>query len=317
MTAHSSAALIDTCTCLAVRRTARAVAQMYNALLAPCGLTNAQFTLLAQIKLKQRTTVSDLARRLLIERTTLTRNFDLMEQRGLIDFHENSADRRQRFVALSDGGEAALHAAFPLWAEAQDRLQNIIGAQRWTEVLDAIRRLMKGLLPMPDGARTRATVAESPSQAGASSSPPQPDPQLAYLRSHVCMSTTLRRCSRGISRYYDLSLRPLGLQISQLHVLAAIDAFPGTRLGELATLLTLEQSTLTRLLQRMLGLGQAQKIGSGASKGGFILTDDGRTLLQRGLAGWQAPQRQAANFTGPHHELGLNRLMASMLASIR
>ncbi len=55
-----------------------------------------------------------------------------------------------------------------------------------------------------------------------------------------------RLLSRKLTRIYDDALRPVGLTASQLTILVAIAANPGTRAAELHLRLELEQSSFSR-----------------------------------------------------------------------
>ncbi|WP_197075806.1 MarR family winged helix-turn-helix transcriptional regulator [Halostagnicola sp. A56] len=72
---------------------------------------------------------------------------------------------------------------------------------------------------------------------------------LSATRSCHCLDA--RRRARAITRRYDERLRPHGLQSTQFSVLAALALTGPTPLGELADLLGLERTTLTRSANRM------------------------------------------------------------------
>jgi DNA-binding MarR family transcriptional regulator len=62
--------------------------------------------------------MSALAGRLRLERTTLTRNLQLLEKKGLVAVAGDD-DRRVRRIAVTRKGEAAASAALPAWKRAQ------------------------------------------------------------------------------------------------------------------------------------------------------------------------------------------------------
>ena len=64
--------------------TARAVTRVYDEALRPIGLKITQFALLSAIDMGIGGSISDLAERLAFERTTLTRNLQLLKDNGFI-----------------------------------------------------------------------------------------------------------------------------------------------------------------------------------------------------------------------------------------
>ncbi len=125
------------CVCFNLRRAARAVTQLYDAALEPSGLRATQFSLLVALRLAGPVTISRLARQLVTDRTTLTRNLKPLEKHGLIEI-VTGADRRTRTVRLTARGREALATALPRWRRVQADLVGGLGEERW-------RRLMPDL----------------------------------------------------------------------------------------------------------------------------------------------------------------------------
>jgi DNA-binding MarR family transcriptional regulator len=130
-----------TCACLHTRMTARAVTRVYDEALRPAGLKVTQLTLLAAIDNGVSGSISHLAEILAFERTTLTRNLQLLRQAGLI----TPKDGTGRSVAydLSETGQAAMARAIPLWELAQARIENAVGAAAWEETRARLKALRK------------------------------------------------------------------------------------------------------------------------------------------------------------------------------
>jgi DNA-binding MarR family transcriptional regulator len=122
------------CTCFNLRKAARAVTQIYDQALRPSGLKATQFSLLYVVDHLGPSGITELARALVMDRTTLTRNLKpLMEQR-LLEIVEG-ADRRQRPIALTSRGRNKLAEALPLWQEVQARVAHDLGRGRWANLL--------------------------------------------------------------------------------------------------------------------------------------------------------------------------------------
>jgi DNA-binding MarR family transcriptional regulator len=110
-----------TCACGAIRKTSRAITQLYDAALQPSGLRVTQFTLLIAVTVAEAHTLSDLADRLVMDRTTLVRDLRLHEEQGLVAIAPGR-DRRTRSVTITEKGRQMLAQALPLWKQAQARV---------------------------------------------------------------------------------------------------------------------------------------------------------------------------------------------------
>lgn len=115
----SDPAPIEPCTCSALRRATRAVTTVYDSALKPVGLRVTQFAILRLLQRLGPTSVTRLAAEAALERTTMGRNLDPLERRGLVRIAAGEADARERVVELTEAGVAAIAAAMPHWRAAQ------------------------------------------------------------------------------------------------------------------------------------------------------------------------------------------------------
>ena len=122
------------CTCFNLRKAARAVTQYYDGVLKPSGLRATQFTLLVAIYNAGPVTIKRLAERLVMDRTTLTRNLKPLQKQGLITI-TSGEDRRTRAVELTERGREALTQALPQWEQAQAQVVGRLGRERWRDLL--------------------------------------------------------------------------------------------------------------------------------------------------------------------------------------
>ena len=122
------------CLCFNLRKAARAVTQFYDAALEPAGLRATQFSLLAVLDGRSGVTISDLARALVMDRTTLTRNLRPIEKQGLVAIAPGD-DRRTREVTLTQRGRKTLAAGMPHWRHAQTRMIDAFGERRAQHLL--------------------------------------------------------------------------------------------------------------------------------------------------------------------------------------
>ena len=112
---------------------------------------------------------------------------------------------------------------------------------------------------------------------------------LAACRGCHCLAA--RKAARAITRLYEEKLRPHGLRATQFSVLAALALKGATPVGELAELLGLERTSLTRsaaLLERDGWLGAARS--DDARERLLRITPAGRRKLEEAFPAWQEAQ---------------------------
>ncbi len=126
----AAAEVASHCACFSLRKAARAVTQLYDRTLEPSGLRVTQFTLVVALSLSEQLTLSQVAKRLVMDRTTLTRNVAPLERDGLVK-SERGPDRRERYLRLTAAGRRALAGALPLWRQAQAQAVKAIGPEAW------------------------------------------------------------------------------------------------------------------------------------------------------------------------------------------
>jgi DNA-binding MarR family transcriptional regulator len=127
----------QTCACFNLRRAARAVTQHYDEVLRPSGLRATQFTLLTVIRGRGPIAIQQLARVLVMDRTTLTRNLKPLREAGLVEI-EPGSDRRVREVSLTEKGHETLLQAFPLWQQAQGDFETRLGSAQLEALLSGL-----------------------------------------------------------------------------------------------------------------------------------------------------------------------------------
>lgn len=122
----------STCACLKMRKAARAVTRDYDRALKPAGLRITQFSMLVAASIGSGVPLGRLADLLGLERTTMTRNLQLLERNGLVQV--TNTDGRTRSVTVTETGIARLAEAMPLWESAQAALREKLGPDGWAAV---------------------------------------------------------------------------------------------------------------------------------------------------------------------------------------
>ncbi|QJD31262.1 MarR family transcriptional regulator [Methylococcus geothermalis] len=133
------------CTGFNLRKAMRAVGQHYDDALRPAGIRGTQFSLLVAAKMAGPVTVGRLAEMAVMDRTTLTRNLNVLEKQGLVVVTVGT-DRRTRRVAITEEGLAVLRQAYPLWKQAQARLMAKLGPERLQALMDNMAALVEAAL---------------------------------------------------------------------------------------------------------------------------------------------------------------------------
>lgn len=126
--------VVSDCTCFNLRKASRVITQLFDQVLQPSGILANQFTLLAALSVAESVSITHLAQELVMDRTTLTRNLKPLEREGLIRI-EPGQDQRVRVVSLTQKGQAALAKALPLWQQAQAKVIEELGQDRWQTLL--------------------------------------------------------------------------------------------------------------------------------------------------------------------------------------
>ena len=131
----------DVCSCASLRQAARHVTQFYDAALAPSGLGLNQFSILSRIKSVGPVAIHDLARLLIMDRSTLGHLLRPLQRRRLVTLATDPQDRRSRQVALTTAGQALLAKARPMWADAERRFSRTMGEDAARELRMTLKRV--------------------------------------------------------------------------------------------------------------------------------------------------------------------------------
>jgi len=141
--AHSAA-----CVCGRLRRATRALTQMYDDTMAPCGLRVTQFSLLRTLAREGSMCITALAAVALLDRTALSRTLEPLVGLGLVKIAPGR-DARTREVSLTRAGKAAFDKAVPYWDRAQQEVARKLGEPR-IEALVGLLRSVESLHPGPE-----------------------------------------------------------------------------------------------------------------------------------------------------------------------
>lgn len=114
-----------------------------------------------------------------------------------------------------------------------------------------------------------------------------------------CVCFNLRRASRMVSQLFDGILRPSGLRITQFTLMVAISLRGSTPIQELAEILGMDRTTLTRNLKGLEEAGIVSvAVGTDRRSRLVSLTPKGERALDDAMPAWRQAQQRAVETLG-------------------
>ena len=129
------------CNCLALRQATRHVSQIYDGHLAAAGLKTTQYSILAKLNRLGPLSINELAKLMVMDRTTLGRAVRPLERDKLLTI-EADEDARRRKLKLTAAGEHRLKTAAAKWREAQKEFETRFGVPDSAEMRTVLRRVL-------------------------------------------------------------------------------------------------------------------------------------------------------------------------------
>ena len=129
--------------CFQVGRVARQLISHYNRVLAPLGLTTAQYFVLAAIKPDETPTMGELSSRTYLDSSTLTPIVDRLERDGWLERVADPHDRRAVRIALTPTGADRLPQARARGDAVEQAMRVELGAELVTLLTDGLRRVAR------------------------------------------------------------------------------------------------------------------------------------------------------------------------------
>jgi DNA-binding MarR family transcriptional regulator len=130
------------CVCTALRMAGRVVTREYDRALAPVGLRAGGYAILARLDQEGPLSLTALAARLAMDRSTLSRESGPLLEAGLLESNADARDGRRRLLSLSAAGSERVAEARPLWAGAQRTLSEGFGGTRTAELVHELHALV-------------------------------------------------------------------------------------------------------------------------------------------------------------------------------
>jgi DNA-binding MarR family transcriptional regulator len=132
------------CACFNIRKAARAITSYYDSVLLPStGLRSTHAILLMAVAMAGAPPISRLAEAMGMDRTTLARELQPLEDQGLIRIAPGG-DRWTRLVQLTEAGHVKRREVIPLWGQAQARIIAAgLGHERWSRLYDDLQEVVR------------------------------------------------------------------------------------------------------------------------------------------------------------------------------
>lgn len=135
------------CHCLVSRQIARYVSGIYDRHLAPTGISAGDLSILVFVESEKSIAISDLAAKMVLERTTLLRNLRSLIEAGYLQTARDPVQKKRHTVSLTKAGERKRVEAQPFWLAAQKEFEQVAGEQNAKDLRS--RALQSLRLPVP------------------------------------------------------------------------------------------------------------------------------------------------------------------------
>jgi len=115
----------------------------------------------------------------------------------------------------------------------------------------------------------------------------------------LCLAGCVRQLNRMVTAIYDGALAKAGLKASQFGVLISVVNRTQARPAELTKHLQLDESTLSRNVERMCARGWLRLVQDADRRSHLIeVTDKGQALIRKCLPAWQKAQAEVSRRLG-------------------
>lgn len=122
------------CACTSLRKATRTLDRLYDAALAPHGITTTQFALMRNIERAGAIVLNQLATLLVMDRTSLYRTIRAIEEAGWVSITDGPG--KARLAQITDAGRTMLRRAEPDWEGLQAQIHERLGGDGWARLME-------------------------------------------------------------------------------------------------------------------------------------------------------------------------------------
>lgn len=131
------------CLLLNTIKAARSLSRRYDNRLKTYGVTVIQFSVMMMIRSNSGKTINALADRIAMERSTLTRNIDVLVRNKLV-VKDKAKKGNGKICKLTNEGDILLDQLIPEWRKSRDELRSLMAGKDPDEYLSTLRILSNG-----------------------------------------------------------------------------------------------------------------------------------------------------------------------------
>lgn len=127
------------CYCTNMRRSAKAISDIYNNALKKADMTVAQYYILINLERMGRSNITHWAERVGLDRSTMIRNIKLLQSKDWID----EAEGHGKQFELSEKGRKNLSEAKIIWENTQREIERLIGKESAEAIININDKIME------------------------------------------------------------------------------------------------------------------------------------------------------------------------------
>ncbi len=140
------------------------------------------------------------------------------------------------------------------------------------------------------------------------------DMNLARDMGRTCVCFNMRKTTRFITQFYDRSLRPTGLRVTQMTLMTAIRVLGPTSFKRLSEAVGMDQTTLSRNVSLLEKKGLVEtEAGEDHRWRKISLTQSGHEALKQAYPLWKAAQAEIVSKIGPENWTSVLERMSLMM----
>jgi len=132
------------CVCFNLRKSARAITQVYDNMFRPIGLRVSQLAIINSVRIIGPLTVLELAEAIATDRTTVTRNIKPLARDGYIKV-QTGVDRRSKEIVVTEKGKAIADKAMGIWKKYNDKIIKKMGKARIDKLCKDLSEMLEGI----------------------------------------------------------------------------------------------------------------------------------------------------------------------------
>lgn len=131
------------CVAVRVRLLNRVITNIYDSALKDLGIKLSQLNILVVIYLADEVGYDDISKRLIMEKSTVSRNIDRMVKKGLLEVFYASGSNKKMFRVAPYGVEL-LENVYGKWKVAQDKALGLLGKDFSEQLILTSNKIWKG-----------------------------------------------------------------------------------------------------------------------------------------------------------------------------